>query len=228
MAINGAAFSPLGFGAEPAVVTVTSDGRVTRAVSIQSRKQNMMRAFIDAARDSAEILSVDERRVGYFHLWTAREEILESMNAALSEFEEMRVDAVVLDYRGGYGGTSEDYLTKIRDSRFLSAIPKYFLIDETVRSGKEMLAGIIKRDELGTLVGSTTAGSFLGASPFRFFGDKYFLLLAVGDGTIPTVPGIGQIEGVGIEPDVFAAPCRMHCSGIDPQYEKAIELLRAE
>jgi carboxyl-terminal processing protease len=226
IAINGAPFSPFGFSGEAVVLRVSSDGRTTRDVPMRSSKQNIMRAFVEAARASAKILTVDEKRVGYFHLWTARDAILESMNAALDDFEAMDVDAILLDYRGGYGGTSEDYLAKIKSSPFLQAVPKYFLIDGSVRSGKEMLAGIVKRDKLGTLVGSTTAGYFLGASPFRFFDDKYLLLLAIGDGTVPVVPGVGRIEGIGIAPDVFVARCLMHCSGRDLQLEKAMELIR--
>ena len=33
------------------------------------------------------------------------------------------------------------------------------------------------------------------------------------------------IEGVGVQPDVRVAPCRMRCAGRDPQLEKALELL---
>ncbi len=112
------------------------------------------------------------------------------------------------------------YLRKIRESAYWGKVRKYFLIDDSVRSGKEMLAGIVKRDGVGTLVGSRTAGYFLGASPFRFFHDKYFLLLAVGDGTVPVLPGIGRIEGVGVTPDVFVEPCRMYCAEHHPVLER--------
>lgn len=149
------------------------------------------------------------------------------MEIALDDFEDRGIDFLIIDYRGGYGGTSEDYLNKIRESAYWQNVPKYFLIDDSVRSGKEMLAGIIKRDGLGTLVGSTTAGYFLGASPFRLFDDKYFLLLAIGDGTVPVLPGIGRIEGVGVTPDIFIEPCRMYCAEHDPVLEKAIELISA-
>ena len=36
----------------------------------------------------------------------------------------------------------------------------------------------------------------------------------------------GKIEGIGIQPDVFADRCQMHCSGRDPQFERAIALIR--
>jgi carboxyl-terminal processing protease len=222
IAIDGKRFAPLDFGEEAATLTISSDGRTTRNVLIQPTNQNIMRGFVDAARASAQVLTVNGKRVGYFHLWTAGDAILESMNSALDDFVVARVDAILFDYRGGYGGTSEDYLKKVREDTYLRQVPKYFLIDDSVRSGKEMLAGIVRRDELGTLVGSRTAGYFLGASPFRFFDDKYFLLLAIGGGP---VPGIGEIEGVGIEPHVYAPSCRMYCSGRDPQIQRAMELI---
>lgn len=223
--IDDRSFTVPGFGPAVSTLRLTSDGRTVRTVSVAPRRQSVMRGFVDAARASERVFSVGDKLVGYFHLWTARDAILESMEAALGRFENARVDALVIDYRGGYGGTSEDYLTTLRESRFWQDVPKYFLIDDTVRSGKEMLAGIVKRDGIGTLVGARTAGFFLGASPFRFFDDKYFLLLAIaGDGAFP---GIGRIEGVGIEPDVAVEPCRKHCQGRDPILEKAIELIEA-
>lgn len=218
-------FSVLGFGPGASTLSVSSDGRTVRVVSLKTRRQSVMGGFVDAARASERILSVGAKRVGYFHLWTARDAILESMEAALERFENDRVDALVMDYRGGYGGTSEDYLRTLRARTFWQGVPKYFLIDDSVRSGKEMLAGIVKRDRLGTLVGSKTAGYFLGASPFRFFDDKYLLLLAIaGNGE---VPGVGRVEGVGIAPDVEVEPCRRYCAGRDPILEKAIELIDA-
>ncbi|MFO7288017.1 MAG: S41 family peptidase [Gammaproteobacteria bacterium] len=225
LAIAGEEFSPLGFGPGVSTLGLSSDGRIVRTVSLETRRQSVMRGFVDAARASERIISVGSKRIGYFHLWTARDAILESMEAALERFENDRVDALVMDYRGGYGGTSEDYLTTLRESAFWRAVPKYFLIDDSVRSGKEMLTGIIKRDGLGILVGSKTAGYFLGASPFRFFDDKYLLLLAVGGGG--ALPGIGRIEGVGIEPDIVVEPCRRYCAGRDPILEKTIELIEA-
>src|SRR5690606_23645663 len=227
LAIAGEEFSPLGFGPGVSTLGLSSDGRIVRTVSLETRRQSVMRGFVDAARASERIISVGSKRIGYFHLWTARDAILESMEAALERFENDRVDALVMDYRGGYGGTSEDYLTRLRERSFWRKVPKYFMIDDSGRSGKEMLAGIVRRDGLGTLVGSRTAGYFLGASPFRFFDDRSLLLLAVGDGAVPVLPGIGRIEGVGIPPDVIVEPCRRYCEGRDPILAKALELIAA-
>jgi len=95
------------------------------------------------------------------------------------------------------------------------------VIDDGVRSGKELLASIIRTERLGTLVGSTTAGAFLAGTGLRLLDDRYFLLLAVRDPQ-PRVP----IEGIGVAPHVVVAPCREYCGGADPQLEKVFELIR--
>src|SRR5690606_2715019 len=165
-AIDGRDFSPLGFAAGRSRLTLSSDGRSVRTVSFATRRQSVMHGFVEAASASERILSVGAERVGYFHLWTARDAILERMNAALDRFENDRVDALVMDYRGGYGGTSEDYLTRLRERSFWRKVPKYFLIDDSVRSGKEMLAGIVRRDGLGTLAARGRPDTFW--APRRF------------------------------------------------------------
>src|SRR5690606_3661688 len=83
LAIAGEEFSPLGFGPGVSTLGLSSDGRIVRTVSLETRRQSVMRGFVDAARASERIISVGSKRIGYFHLWTARDAILESMEAAL-------------------------------------------------------------------------------------------------------------------------------------------------
>lgn len=216
--VNGKAFEPLSFTGKEDSLQLSSDGKGSRTVTIRADHKNVMQAFIDAAESSRKILKAGNKRVGYFHLWTAREGILKALKEALAEFEVARVDALIIDFRGGYGGTSPAYLDPLNASAHLKTVPKYFLIDDGVRSGKEMLAQMIRNGKLGTLVGSRTAGNFLGATPHRFFDDKYFLLLAsFGNGDF-------GIEGVGVPPDIEVIRCREHCGGRDAQLAKALEL----
>ena len=220
--LNGQAFNPLDFTGQADLLVASSDGRARRDVSIQSTRVSIMQAFIDASNASRTTFIRQGKRVGYFHLWTARDAILQSLQAAIAEFDAARVDGLILDFRGGYGGTSPDYLAPLRASAHLMSVPKVFLIDDGVRSGKEMLAAMVRKQKLGTLVGSRTAGGFLGAVPVRLLDDRYFLLVAAYDGIPLDLP---TIEGVGVQPDVRVAPCRMRCAGRDPQLEKALELL---
>jgi C-terminal processing protease CtpA/Prc len=183
-----------------------------------------MQAFIRASQASVAIRKVGDLHVGYFHLWGARAPILQSLKDALALFESQKVNALVLDLRGGYGGTSLDYLQPIWRSVYLMSVPRYFLIDENVRSGKEMLAAIAARDHLAELVGSRTAGAFLGAVPVRIDGGRYFVVVAAFGGNLPDLP---RVEGRGVTPTIRVEPCRIHCRGRDPQWEKVVGLIRA-
>jgi carboxyl-terminal processing protease len=130
---------------------------------------------------------------------------------------------LIIDFRGGYGGTSLDYLAALKASAPLRQVPKVLLIDASVRSGKEWVAGVIKHDNIATLVGSRTAGAFLGGRANHLFDDKYFVYVASA-AFVP--PDIGPIEGIGIEPDVAVQPCLKYCHGVDPQLDAALGLLR--
>lgn len=85
------------------------------------------------------------------------------------------------------------------------------------------MAATIKHEHLATLVGSRTAGAFLGGSPVRLFNNKYLVEVAIGH-FVP--PGIGEIEGVGVQPDVVVPPCLRFCRGNDPQLRAAMQLIQ--
>jgi carboxyl-terminal processing protease len=218
--LNGVAFDPFEFtGREDSVLLASRRGK-QQTLTVQAEYKSVMQAFVDASRASSKVIEAGAKRVGYFHLWGARDGVLNALEESLADFERTRVDALILDFRGGYGGTSLDYLRALLASKYLMSIPKFLLIDDGVRSGKEMLAAILKRDKLATLVGSRTAGAFLGATAVRFFDNKYFLLLAA----FGSPEGLPPVEGVGVSPDVEVLPCRRYCGGRDPQFLKALDL----
>jgi carboxyl-terminal processing protease len=227
VALDGEPFRTFGFSAQrPATLTISGDGRARRAVQVQAARGSMQHFLLEASRTSTSITEVDGRSVAYFHLWAGTHALfLESLNGALASFERTRVDALIVDLRGGFGGSGLEYLAKLKASPRLKGVPKFFLIDDGSRSGKEWVAATIKAERIGTLVGSRTAGAFLGGSPFRFADERYLLLLAV---STFTPPGIGPIEGIGVEPDVLVPPCRAYCAGRDPQLEKVLDLIRRQ
>jgi carboxyl-terminal processing protease len=219
--LNGAAFEPFSFTGGIDSVVISPDGSKRRTVQLRAEDESVIQAFVDASVASRRIFDAHGKRVGYFHIWVARDRILEALEEAIADFDRTRVDAVILDLRGGYGGTSKDYLDALRSSAHLMQVPKLFLIDDGVRSGKEMLAAIVRRDALGTLVGSRTSGSFLGATVVRF-DERYLLLVAAFGGALDDLPAI---EGVGVSPDVEVLPCRRRCKGHDPQLTRALSLV---
>jgi carboxyl-terminal processing protease len=225
LSLNGTEFDPMGMPAGvSSTLVVSSDGQTRRSIEITPAQQSLQRFLLDASVTSEKVLALGDKRVGYFHLWSGTHEaFLREMNSALRRFEQAQVDALIIDYRGGFGGAGPEYLATLKASAHLMSIPKYFVIDDGVRSGKELLASVIRTERLGTLVGSTTAGAYLAGRGLRLFNDRYFLLLAVHDPQ-PREP----IEGVGVAPDVVVPPCREFCGSADPQLEKVFELIGGE
>ena len=224
MLLNGDAFRPTGFLPGINRVQVSSDGVTSREVTIEVPEHSVMRAFVDASAASARVLDLPSlgKRVAYYRIWAARDQIQRNFQQALDDFSESDIDALIVDLRGGFGGTSEDYLSAVRFMRVQNPVPVYFIIDDSVRSGKELLAALVRRDGLGTLVGSTTAGYYLSGRMNRLLDNRYFLYVAAG--TFPT-PGTGDIEGVGVAPDIEVAPCRQHCNGRDPILDRVLQLI---
>ena len=224
MLLNGDAFSPTGFVPGINRVQVSSDGVTSREVTIEVLEQSVMRAFVDASAASARVLDLPSlgKRVAYYRIWAARDQIQRNFQQEMENFSESDIDALIVDLRGGFGGTSDDYLSAVRFMRVQNPLPVYFLIDDSVRSGKELLAALVRRDGLGTLVGSTTAGYYLSGRMNRLLDNRYFLYVAVG--TFPT-PGTGDIEGIGVAPDIEVAPCRQHCNGSDPILDRVLQLI---
>lgn len=227
ISIDGKPYRPLGFRAgASAILIVSEDGRSRRAMHIVPAVQSMQRFLLIATRDSEHIYQIQARAVGYFHLWTGTNPLfLSALNHALTDFEQRHVAALVLDLRGGYGGTSLTYLQRLKEDPYLKQLPKLVLIDDGTRSGKELVAGTIKYEHLARLVGTRTAGAFLGGAPVRLFNNRYLVEVAIGHFT---PPGIGEIEGVGVQPDIEVPPCIQFCRGRDPQLSAALHMVQRD
>jgi carboxyl-terminal processing protease len=226
ISLNSQLFAPTAFIEGNNQLEISSDGNTARTVDVIAPVQSVMRALVDASAASAQTFSVassdGEKAVGYYRIWAVRDQIQRDFQAAVEQFTADEVDALIVDLRGGFGGSSEDYLAPIRFMLVQRSIPLFFLIDDSVRSGKELLAAVIRRDQLGTLVGATTAGYFLAGRMNRLLNERYFLYVAVN--TFPP-PGTGDIEGVGVAPDVEVEPCKQHCNAQDPILQRALELI---
>jgi carboxyl-terminal processing protease len=225
ISIDDKPFLPLGFPAGAAAALIVCEGGgIRRTLEVKPEIHGMQEFFLVATRDSERIEQVQGRAVGYFRLWAgAGPQFLAVLNSALANFERQHVSALILDLRGGYGGAGPPYLQTLQQDPYFRHVYKVALIDHGTRSGKELVAAIIKHDHLATLVGSRTAGAFLGASPVRLFNNTYLVEVAIGH-YVP--PGIGDIEGVGVQPDVAVSPCIRFCRGKDPQLAAALQLVQ--
>jgi carboxyl-terminal processing protease len=184
--------------------------------------------------DGARVIEHDGRRLGYVPVFScAGQEPLDAVADAISG--PLRdCEALVLDLRGGWGGCSPDFVglfdqaipvlefvardgTRTRlDDRWRG--PLVLLIDGGSRSGKELVAHAVKRNQLGLLVGQGTAGAVVGGSLFPL-SDGSLLYLAVVDVYVDGV----RLEGVGVAPDVSVADAPPGAGGWDPQLDEALE-----
>ena len=202
---------------------------------VTPRRINPKEEWIEAQRQGARLISREDVKVGYVPLyWCVGEEVTELMRELIAErFAD--ADAMILDFRDGWGGCNPDFLNFFntvppvltlidREGERRSSDPQwrkplYILINGGTRSGKEVVAYAVQREMLGVLVGERTAGFVVGGRPF-LLSDGSVLYLAVMDVEVD-----GQrLEGVGVAPDV-EVPDRLDlAAGADPQLERAVDL----
>ena len=188
-----------------------------RTVEVTPVKENILRAFLDATEASARIINTGGKRIGYVHLWTMANE---SFRAALERLVERKLhdtDGLILDLRDGYGGSPWNYADVFfrpdvaweQSSRGSTPStrhtgydkPMVTLINQGTRSAKEFFSYELKTTRRAKLVGTKTAGAFLGAGAFEVGRDGLLELPILGlkvDGRL--------LEANGVEPDVVAQP----------------------
>lgn len=166
----------------------------------------------------------------------------------IASFQQQGVRGLVLDLRGNSGGRI-DVGTRLL-SHFVPAgtglfeqidraghertdhsrdgarfgLPLVVLVDGATASMGEIFAAAVQEQGVGTVVGSTTAGSVAGSQVFGL-GDGSGLQVTVFE--IKSAEG-HQLNGVGVVPDetVDADPAGLG-SGSDPALSRAVEILRS-
>jgi carboxyl-terminal processing protease len=216
-------------------LTIERPGREKLTVTVTPVRQNPQRAFLEATEKSARIITRGAKRFGYFHLWTmTSDRMREAMDVALTG-KLASTDGLVLDLRDGYGGHPAHFTDVLfrpdvrwsqtgrdgRTSGYQTAYgkPIVVLINKGTRSAKEWFAYQIKKTGRGPLVGTNTAGAFLGAGGFATGTDGYLELPVVDlalDGK--------RLEGVGVAPDVVVEADDTYGPN-DAQLARALELL---
>jgi carboxyl-terminal processing protease len=202
---------------------------------VTPRLVNPKEEWIDAQREGARLISREGVNVAYVPLyWCVGEEVTGLMRELIADrFAE--ADAMILDFRDGWGGCNSDFLNFFntvppvltlidRDGERRTYDPQwrkplYVLINGGTRSGKEVVAHALQREMLGMLVGVRTAGFVVGGRPF-LLSDGSLLYLAVMDAEVDGE----RLEGVGVAPDVEVPDQLDFAAGADPQLERAVEL----
>lgn len=154
------------------------------------------------------------------------------------------LDALIIDARGKVGGLSSvpgEYLELIDPSprRIRMTTAKShggersrervsfkgrsaLLIDRKTRSAAEIFAHAYKRDALGPVIGTTTAGAVTAGRGYIMPGDTYLYLAITGlalDGE--------RLEGKGVAPDISVERPLPYAGGADPVLEAAVKQLVA-
>ncbi len=220
----------------PVEITLRREGEATtRTVRVTPVKDNVLHAFLTATRKSARVIEVNGLRLGYVHLWTmahmAFRDALE--NLALGKLH--NTDGLILDLRDGYGGFpwgfgdvfyrpdiawqewSHGVEPHVRYTGY--ARPMVVLINGGTRSAKESFTYQFKTSHRAIIVGSRTAGAFLGAGSYKIGSDGLLELAVLGlrlDGN--------RLEGVGVTPDV-AVPPAFSYTAQDTQLARAEQVL---
>lgn len=196
---------------------------------------NPTQEFLRAQNGSIRVIEQKGKKIGYIHIWSyAGQKYHNAFVDSIAWGRLKAADALVWDLRDGWGGAAPDYLNVFnKNIPAISMInaagdtstfdrqwrkPVVMLINEGVRSGKEILAYGFKKYEIGPVVGTKTAGAVVGGRPF-ILSDGSLLYLAVAsalaDGNL--------LEGIGVQPDITAPFDLPYSQGKDPQLEKAVE-----
>jgi carboxyl-terminal processing protease len=215
----------------------TPDTKSIKNLNLIPKKLNPNTMFLEAMRESIEIIKRDQRKIGYIHIWSyAGDQYQQLLEEEIAFGRLKQADGLILDLRDGWGGATPNYLNIFTDKvPLLTEIsrngtrtkldfqwrkPVVMVVNNGTRSGKEILAYGFKQYRIGAVVGTKTAGAVLGGRPF-LLQDGSLLYLAVVDVFVNGE----RLEGKGVTPDI-EIPFRLeYAQGSDPQKQRAIEVL---
>ncbi len=240
----------VGADGRPLAEVATFRGQSSRQVALAVRRRagdplielRVKPRTVVASREWAEAQEKGTRRIarggrsiGYVPIFSGAGDVpKEDLRAAFSG-DLLAADALVLDFRDGWGGSDPDFVSLFdprppvltfveRDAkrRIYDAAwrkPLVVLINGGTRSGKEVVARAIQKHHLGTLVGTRTAGAVAAGQPF-LLADGSLLVLAVADVLVDGE----RLEGVGVTPDAEVPDKLPYADGADPQLEAALDV----
>lgn len=236
---DGAAFSPVAAFAGRSgrdvrlEVRRTRDGRIERH-TVVPRTSEPLAMYAAATRASARVIERDGRRIGYVRFWSGVGESPAEVRNAIRELNGRGIDAFILDIRDGWGGVPPDFVSvfdrrvpvlvsRTREGgefRFDGQlrVPTIVIVNERVRSGKELLALVIRKHRLATLLGTATPGALVSGTAYCL-PDGGLMYLAVGTSTLDGEP---LVDGKGVAPDVVVPFDVRHAAGVDAQLEAAV------
>ena len=243
LSVDGLAFRPVASFRDKVGIPVNLSIRrevdeSPMAVSVTPVEIHPNAMFLQGLQASARIITTASGvRVGYVHVWSyAGNAYQRAFEDLIAEGSLRDADALIWDLRDGWGGAEPQYLElfnphaptmQMKDRRgkivFVDVKwrkPVVMLVNGGTRSGKEVLAFGFKQYRLGEVIGTRSAGAVLAATAF-LMSNGNLLLLAVSDVLVD-----GQrLEGVGVTPTIEVPFDPAYAAGMDPQLDRALEVL---
>lgn len=207
---------------------------------------NVKRAIISLKSVKSEVLDI-AKDIGYIRISSFDEKVFNEFVKNYEDIAKKGVKGIVLDLRGNPGGdlnqcikvsdyilgegeiVSVKYKSGKKDSyksdRKKINLPFVVLVDRGSASASEILAGAIKDNHAGKLIGQTTFGKGL-VQQVVPYGKEEALKLTIAQ---YYTPDGSYIHGKGIEPDYeveLSKDYKMDDKSTDNQLIKAIEVLR--
>ncbi len=228
----------LGPEGTPVKLTILREGQEPFEIEI-------LRAKIEIPSVVSEML---EDNIAYVQLTTFGEETPEELRSALKDLLEQDPVGLILDLRYNGGGYLDTAIAVV--SEFIPAnevvtfeeygdgtrnpinsygdgvardIPMVVLVNEGSASASEITAGALQDYERAVLVGTTTFGKGLVQNWIPLSDDQGAMRVTIARWLTPNG---NQVQKVGLQPDyVVEYTEEDYNNGVDPQLEKAIELL---
>lgn len=188
-----------------------------------------------AQQQGARVVEVNHKRIAVMPLFSGAGDVpVEVLKEALAgKFAD--ADALVLDFRNGFGGCNPDFVSLFdpavpqlaqteRDGTvhvFAASWRKPLVVVENAgsRSGKELVLRALQRSHRAVLVGEPSGGAVLGGRPF-LLADGALLYLAVADVQVDGE----RFEGRPVQPDVQVEDRLQYAAGADPQLDRALQV----
>jgi carboxyl-terminal processing protease len=210
-------------------------GEPVRQVTVVPRAVNPKQEWLAHQQQGTRIIERAGKTLAYVPMYACAGPEYEQALAEAIAGPLYRADALVIDFRYGWGGCNPGFVNLFNHAppvlTFLDRDgkprtmdgqwrkPVIVLINEGSRSGKEAVAFSLQQHGIARLVGERTAGAVLGGRCF-LLSDRSILYLAVADIRVD-----GQrLEGQGVAPDVVVADTLAFADGTDPQLERALDL----
>jgi carboxyl-terminal processing protease len=240
LSVEGKPFHPVrslkGRAGKPTRVMVErTQGQPPLTLTVTPRRIDPKTEWIESQEASSRVIEHGGKRVAYQQIYScAGPEHRDTLEEYIL-FRVENADALVVDFRDGWGGCSSDFLNLFNPQLpvFMSVDrdgkqhvlpnswlkPVVLLVNGGSRSGKELVAFAMQQRRMATLVGERTAGAVVAGTPLRL-SNGGILYMAVMDGTIDGT----RLEGVGVGVDVEVADALPYAAGKDPQLDKAVEV----